>query len=505
MSVFVDRVVVHVSAGDGGHGCTSVHRAKFTPLGGPDGGNGGRGGDVVLVVDPQVTTLLDYHHSPHRRARHGRPGQGSNRHGANGDDVLLTVPDGTTVFDGDGQQLCDLVGPQASYVAARGGRGGLGNAALASPRRKAPGFALLGEPGQSRDVVLELKSLADVALVGFPSAGKSSVVAAMSAARPKIADYPFTTLIPHLGVVQAGEERFTLADVPGLIPGASQGKGLGLEFLRHIERCSVLAHVIDCATIDPGRDPLSDLEVIESELASYAATRALPGVPLTERARVVVLNKVDVPQARELAEFVTPMLTERGWRVHTISAATGEGLRQLGFALAAFVAADRAARPPAEAPRVVLRPVPVDDKGFEVQVENTAEGSRYRILGDRPQRWVYQTDFTNEEAIGYLGDRLARLGVEDALFAAGATPGDDVVIGSGGGAVVFDWEPTLIGDAMPQASPRGTDIRLRDRSRPSRQDRREEYASRRSARDTARAELAAEGRAGQWIDPDIEQ
>ena len=228
MTTFVDRVVLYLAAGDGGHGCTSIHREKFKPLGGPDGGNGGRGGDVLLKVDPDVTTLLDYHHSPHRRASNGKPGQGGNKSGAEGQDLVLTVPNGTVVKTATGEVLADLVGAGTTFVAAQGGRGGLGNAALASARRKAPGFALLGEPGDSSDLVLELKTVADVALVGFPSAGKSSLVAALSPARPKIADYPFTTLVPNLGVVEAGEVRYTVADVPGLIPGASEGKGLGL-------------------------------------------------------------------------------------------------------------------------------------------------------------------------------------------------------------------------------------------------------------------------------------
>src|SRR4249919_41492 len=304
---FVDRVVIHAHAGSGGHGCVSIHREKFKPLGGPDGGNGGRGGNVILVVDPSTTTLLDYHHSPHRRATDGRPGQGDNRHGADGDDLLLPVPTGTVVLTTGGEVVADLVGAGTRIVLCRGGRGGLGNAALASPRRKAPGFALLGEPAEGGDFVLELKTVADVALVGFPSAGKSSLVAALSAARPKIADYPFTTLVPNLGVVQAGEVRYTVADVPGLIPGASQGKGLGLEFLRHVERCSALVHVIDMATIEPGRDPLSDLDAIEHELAQYGG--------LDGRPRIVALNKVDVPDGRELAEMVTADLQARGLTV----------------------------------------------------------------------------------------------------------------------------------------------------------------------------------------------
>ena len=224
MPTFVDRVILHASAGNGGHGCASIHREKYKPLGGPDGGNGGRGGNVALIVDPDTTTLLAFHHAPHRRATSGKPGQGSNRDGANGEDMILPVPDGTVVKTEDGVVLADLVGAGSTYIVAQGGRGGLGNAALASPRRKAPGFALLGEPGAVQDVVLELKTVADVALVGFPNAGKSSLVAAMSAARPKIADYPFTTLVPNLGVVQAGESRFTVADVPGLVRGASEGQ-----------------------------------------------------------------------------------------------------------------------------------------------------------------------------------------------------------------------------------------------------------------------------------------
>src|SRR5665647_3943988 len=260
VATFVDHVVLHATGGDGGNGCASIRREKFKPLAGPDGGNGGNGGDVVLEVDPQVTTLLEYHHSPHRRARSGTEGMGNDRDGAKAADVVLKVPDGTVVKSPRGEVLVDLVGAGTRLVIAAGGRGGLGNAALASPKRKAPGFALLGEPGEHADVVLELKTIADVALVGFPSAGKSSLIAAMSAARPKIADYPFTTLVPNLGVVQAGASRFTVADVPGLIPGASEGKGLGLEFLRHIERCAVLVHVLDCATLEPDRDPISDLD-----------------------------------------------------------------------------------------------------------------------------------------------------------------------------------------------------------------------------------------------------
>ena len=495
---FVDRVTVHVLAGSGGHGVASIRREKFKPLGGPDGGNGGHGGSVVVRVDPQVTTLLDFHRHPHRTAAPGKPGAGDERNGADGTDLLLAVPDGTVVKDLDGQILADLVGEGSDYVLARGGRGGLGNKALASPRRKAPGFALLGEPGEGRDVVLELKTLADVALIGYPSAGKSSLVSAMSAARPKIADYPFTTLVPHLGVVTAGEQRFTMADVPGLIPGAHLGRGLGLEFLRHIERCSVLVHVIDCATLEPGRDPLSDLDVIEHELAHYVPDAGLGGRPLAERTRLVVLNKADLPDARDLAELVRPDLEERGMEVHVVSAVSRLGLRELAFSLARHVTAARALLPPPEPRRVVLRPQGVDDSGFSVTREKTPEGDIFRVIGDRPARWVRQTDFSNDEAVGYLADRLTRLGVEEQLVKAGALPGDTVVIGPGDDAVVFDWEPTLMAGAEHLGGPRGTDLRLMDHRRPTRDEKRERQRARYAARAATQAELEAERRAGHW-------
>ena len=431
MTTFIDRAVLHARAGNGGNGCASVYREKFKPLGGPDGGNGGRGGDVVLVADPSVTTLLDYQHGPHRMAGNGRPGQGGHRNGAHAADIVLAVPCGTEVKTTDGALIADLVAPGSRLVVARGGRGGLGNAALASPRRKAPHFALLGEPGTAADVVLELKTVADVALVGYPSAGKSSLVAAMSAARPKIADYPFTTLVPNLGVVTAGSTVFTVADVPGLIPGASEGRGLGLEFLRHVERCSVIVHVLDCATIEPDRDPIADLDVIEAELEAYGG--------LADRPRIVALNKVDVPDGRVLADLVREELQRRGLPCFEVSAATHEGLATLGYAMAERVRAHRAevAAQAAHPTPVVIAPVAVDASGFTI----THEAEGYRVRGERPERWVRQTDFSNDEAVGYLGSRLARLGVEAQLLAMGAKPGATVIIGPVDNAVVFDWRP----------------------------------------------------------------
>ncbi|MDX2642980.1 GTPase ObgE [Streptomyces sp. NPDC001902] len=464
MTTFVDRVELHVAAGNGGHGCASVHREKFKPLGGPDGGNGGRGGDVTLVVDQSVTTLIEYHHHPHRKATNGKPGEGGNRSGKEGTDLVLPVPDGTVVMDGHGNVLADLVGHGTTFIAGQGGRGGLGNAALASARRKAPGFALLGEPGQSRDLVLELKTVADVALVGYPSAGKSSLISVLSAAKPKIADYPFTTLVPNLGVVTAGSTVFTVADVPGLIPGASEGRGLGLEFLRHVERCSVLVHVLDTATLESERDPLSDLDVIEAELRAYGG--------LEDRPRIVVLNKVDIPDGQDLADMVRPDLEARGYRVFEVSAVAHKGLNELSYALAGIVAEARAAQPVQEATRIVIRPKAVDDAGFTV----TAEDGFYRVRGEKPERWVRQTDFANDEAVGYLADRLARLGVEEQLVKAGAREGDEVVIGAEDDAVVFDWEPSVAAGAE-MLGRRGEDHRF-DEPRPAAQRRKDRDAER---------------------------
>ena len=451
---FVDRVVLHVVAGRGGNGVASVHREKFKPLGGPDGGNGGPGGSVILRVDPDVTTLIDYHHNATRKATHGGHGAGAHRNGAHGSDLVLPVPEGTLVTDAAGTVLADLVGPGTEMVVAQGGRGGLGNAALASSKRKAPGFALLGEPGDELDVTLELKVVADVGLVGFPSAGKSSLIAALSRARPKIADYPFTTLVPNLGVVTAGDTTFTVADVPGLIEGASEGRGLGHDFLRHGERCAALVHVIDTATLEPGRDPLGDLDVIERELASYGG--------LEDRPRLVVLNKVDVPDGRDLADIVREDFAARGLEVLEVSAASHEGLRELSFAMAEIVARARAERPVAEATRIVLRPSETAG-GPEFTVRQTGEG--WRVRGTKPERWVRQTDFSNDEAVGFLADRLNRLGVEDRLLELGAEEGDAVLIGEADNAVVFDFRP-MVATGAELLGRRGEDSRF-DESRPA--------------------------------------
>ena len=497
MVTFVDRVQLFLQAGRGGNGCVSIHREKFKPMAGPDGGAGGHGGDIVLLADPQVTTLLEFHRRPHLSAKNGGYGAGDWRAGENGADLVLSVPVGTVVKDAAGETLIDFTEPGMRYVAAKGGIGGLGNMDLASTKRKAPGFALLGTKGWSGEITLELKTIADVAFVGFPSAGKSSLIAAMSAAKPKIADYPFTTLHPNLGVVQAGEHRYTVADVPGLIEGASEGRGLGLDFLRHVERCSALLHVLDCATLEPGRDPISDLDIILAELAAYPVPEGQ--VPLLERPQMIALNKIDVPEARDLAEMVRPDLEARGYRVFEISTASHEGLRELGFALGALVESEREAREAEEAiqPRIVLTPKPVDRVNFRIKTEGGSYGTVYRILGEKPERWIEQTDFTNDEAVGYLADRLQKIGIEDGLVKAGAVAGSTVVIGPGAG-VVFDWEPTITSAAEVQAGVRGSDDRIDPVVRRTNKERRAEYQALMDAKAEARAQLERERESGMW-------
>ncbi len=477
MITFVDQVTLHLRAGNGGDGCTSIKREKFKPLAGPDGADGGDGGSITLVTDNNVTTLLDYHHRPHRVATSGGSGAGDYRNGSKGENLTLPVPVGTVVKDADGKVLADLSEPGMELLVAEGGQGGLGNMTLANRMRIAPNFHLLGVPGWAGDIILELKTVADVALVGFPSAGKSSLIAAMSAARPKIADYPFTTLHPNLGVVQAGEMRYTIADVPGLIEGASQGKGLGLEFLRHVERCSALLHVIDCATMEPGRDPISDLDVILAELAAYQVPEGQ--TPLIERPQLVALNKIDIPDALELAEFVKAEFEARGYPVYLISSATNQGLRELNFALGQLVTEERKSQTEQIAKRISLLPPKKDDSKYEIRTESQGENIIYRIVGPKPERWVAQCDFSNQDAVGYLGERLQKIGIEDELYKKGAKRGSTVIIGEQNG-VVFDWDPLVDSVAELVSDERRTN-----------QDRRQEYHEMMDQRSRGRAEREA--------------
>ena len=423
--MFVDETTIEVTAGRGGDGVTSFHREKYRPRGGPDGGDGGRGGDVVLAADPGVGTLVEYHFHPHQRAGRGAHGQGSNRKGADGDDRVLPVPVGTLVRDTDGALLAARHRPGARLGAAWGGRGGRGNAALSGPGRRIAGFHEKGEPGRQRRLVLELRSLADAALVGFPNAGKSSIVARASAARPKVADYPFTTLEPVLGVVRAGDHDFVLADVPGLIPGAAAGKGLGHRFLRHVTRSAVLVHVLDLHPLEPGRDPERDLAALEAELAAYDPE-------LADRPAMVVGNKADLPEGRARIPEAEAAAKRRGLPFFAISAATGSGVREFLYALGAEVSQARAAQPVAPAvPPVTVAADP------DVPISVVREGPGFRVLGDRPERWIAMTNLDNPQAVAYLQRRLRRAGVDDLLTGAGASPGDEVLVGD----AAFEFTP----------------------------------------------------------------
>jgi GTP-binding protein len=406
---FVDEVRVQVRAGDGGNGAASFRREKYRPKGGPDGGNGGNGGSVVLRVTPGVATLAELARNPHVRAERGRHGQGSDKHAPAAANQSVAVPAGTLVRDASGTVLADLVDEGQTFVAAQGGKGGRGNAALSTARRKAPGFAERGEAGEERWLDLELRVLADVGLVGLPNAGKSSLVAQLSAARPKIADYPFTTLSPNLGVAEAGGSRFVIADVPGLIEGAAEGKGLGLAFLRHLERCRVLCFVVDLSA----GDPAEAIAVLRRELASYDEA-------LVDRKSFLAANKVDLPEAKERVDEAKAAWGREGF--HPVSALTGDGVEDLASAIGGSIVAQRE-EPETPIP-TMLRIRPESD-AVQVLRENEA----YRVRSPRAERLVARFDLTNPDAVRYVQERLVGLGVEDALAKAGAQAGDEVRIG----------------------------------------------------------------------------
>ncbi len=425
--MFVDEVKVSVKGGRGGNGVTAFERQPYEPRGRPNGGDGGNGGSVILRASHDVATLVDYHHRPHRSAERGRHGEGDLRRGADGDDVVLPVPIGTVVKDDSGNVLADLVVEGDTFIAAAGGRGGRGNAAFRTSQRRAPRFHELGEPPEERWIVLELKLVADVALVGFPNAGKSSIIARLSAAKPKIADYPFTTLAPNLGVVRSEDIDFVVADVPGLIEGASAGRGLGHQFLRHVERAGVLIHVLDCASYEQ-RDPRQDLQTVRDELRRYQAD-------LLERPSLVFLNKTDADP--ETAEIVRPDLEADGWEVLSGSAVTGAGMDELRYRMAALVSDVRRERREAlDADEVLSRPV-LRPTGDADDLEVARTGNGWRVRSARVERWVVMTDLANEEAVRYLQDRMVRAGVEQALVDAGAQRGDAVEIAG----AVFDFDP----------------------------------------------------------------
>lgn len=411
--MFVDVARIYVKGGDGGRGSNSVRREKYIPEGGPWGGDGGRGGNVVFVVDPGLNTLVDFKYQKHFKAERGEHGAKKGMHGRKGEDLVVKVPPGTVVKDDDtGEVLFDLVEPGQRAIVAQGGRGGRGNMRFATPTNKCPTFYEKGEPGEERWLLLELKVVADVGLIGFPNAGKSTFLSAVSAARPKIANYPFTTLNPILGVVEVGDGRsFVIADIPGLIEGAHQGVGLGHEFLRHVERTRVLIHVLDGAGTE-GRDPLEDFDVIQHELRAY-------NPELADRPTLVAFNKMDLPEARENLPRVQAELEGRGYRVFPISGATREGFRPLLSAAADLIASWQPPEPEAPAEEKVYRPKEDDWRVYR-------HGGLWHVEGREIERLVAMTMWENDEAVSRFLNILKLKGIERALRQAGAEDGDTV-------------------------------------------------------------------------------
>lgn len=419
--MFYDRAKIYVRGGDGGNGCVAFRREKYVPEGGPWGGDGGRGGDVIFRGDGGLRTLVDFRYKRHYKADRGQHGRGKNMHGRSAEDLVIRVPPGTVIKDEEtGQVLADIVADGQEVVVAKGGRGGRGNTRFAGPRNKAPAMAEKGEPGQERWVILELKLLADVGLVGFPNAGKSTLIARVSAAQPKIADYPFTTLVPNLGVVSLGEgQSFVMADIPGLIEGAHTGAGLGHDFLRHVERTRVLVHVLDTAGTE-GRDPLEDFRVINRELQLY--NESLAGRP-----QVVAANKIDLPASNANLERLRQELGD-DYEIFPVSAVTGEGVWEL---------VNRVYRllqeiPEPEAPLDETTPVV---HRAEPRFTIRREGDELVVAGREIEKHVAMTDLDNDEAVERLQRIMALMGLEQALREHGAKNGDVVRIG----AFTFDF------------------------------------------------------------------
>ena len=429
MDTFTDLCHINVKGGDGGAGCMSFRREAFVPKGGPDGGDGGHGGNVVVVADPQLSSLIDYRYKHHFKAARGIHGKGARRHGADGADLELRVPLGTVVRELDPTtqeplyEIADLTSPHERVIVASGGRGGLGNTHFVTSVRRAPAFAEKGEPAQDHWIELEMKLMADVALVGMPSVGKSSLIARISAARPKIADYPFTTLIPNLGVVRAKDgQSFVCADIPGLIEGASEGKGLGHQFLRHIERTALLAHMVDVTGGFEGRDPIDDYHIINRELEAYAPA-------LSRRPMVVLANKCDMPNTEEKVEELRRMAEADGHQFFAISTVTGQNLDELVVWCASTVA---------ELRQELALTEPTEDRSefwesLRKRRDNHLTIEReerhvWRVSGTAIERMVIQTDWDNDEAVAYLQHRFDRIGLDDQLIKAGARNGDEIRI-----------------------------------------------------------------------------
>ena len=424
--LFIDEVEIHVRGGEGGGGCASFHREKYRPLGGPDGGNGGQGGSIILHASENSSTLVEYTRKRHYKAKRGGNGSGNNRHGADAKDLVLQVPLGTQVRDDRGGFIADLLRPEQQVVVAKGGKGGRGNASFVTAARRTPDFCEKGETGEDRWIRLELKLLADVGVVGFPNVGKSTLISRISAARPRVAEYPFTTLEPVLGVVRVDEERsFVISDLPGLIEGAHEGKGLGLRFLRHVERTKVLLHMLD---ISPTQElgPAQALQVVVDEINTY-------GPRLAQRPQVVAANKLDVVDPLRLEE-AAKAAEEMAWDFFPISAVSGEGVAALVYRLAEMVEEEQRGEDiglPEE--RTIYTYDPEEEKGFQVVEEEGA----FRVEGERVERLIKKIDLGSPQALAYVQGKLKRMGVEEELTRKGAREGDTVIIGG----YVFDFLP----------------------------------------------------------------
>jgi GTP-binding protein len=418
--IFFDEATIQVRGGDGGNGCVSFRREKFVPFGGPNGGKGGRGGDVYLVASGHLNTLILFQRKARFNAERGEHGRGKDQYGKSGEDLFVEVPTGTLVFDAEtGEQLADLVENGQKALVATGGRGGRGNASFTTSTNQAPRIAEKGEPAQERSLRLELRLIADVGIVGMPNAGKSTLLSVVSAARPKIADYPFTTLIPNLGVVLVDQDTFVMADIPGLIEGAHEGAGLGDKFLRHIQRTRVLVHLLDGAS----SDPMADFAAINAELAQFSPA-------LAEKPQLVVVNKMDLPQAQEIWPKVAKALKKRRHNPLSISAATGEGVQALLRQVAEMLR-ELPVEPEMPPQPKVFRPSP-DEDAFEILREN----DYWRVRGAKVERNAAMTEWDLDEAVLRFQRILDAMGITDALREAGAKSGDTVVIGD----AVLEWQ-----------------------------------------------------------------
>jgi len=426
--VFLDQARIFVSGGDGGSGCTSFRHEKYKPKGGPDGGDGGSGGNVILQADQGLRTLMDFHYHRHFKAQKGGNGKGDNRHGKSGEDKILRVPPGTVVKDEKGNVLSDLVEEGQQFKIASGGMGGRGNTRFVTSTRQAPAFSEKGEPAEKRWIILELKLLADVGLIGYPNVGKSTLISHISAAKPKIADYPFTTLVPNLGMVTLPDERsFAAADIPGLIEGAHKGVGLGHDFLRHIDRTAILVHILD-ATAEDRDDPINDFKVVNKELELYNKA-------LSKRPQIVVLNKIDIPIAKKEQARIAEYCKKEGYPFFAVSAVTGEGIQKLLYKVADEIDIARKKEKP-KAKAEVYQIIKHEPLAGEFEIRKEGDGS-YTVKGDYIDRLVNMTDFDNEEAVAYLQKKLVQIGVEDKLLECGAKAGDTIRIAE----TEFDFQP----------------------------------------------------------------